>query len=89
MARHLIQAGHDVTVHDARPDAARGPRRPRRPPADTAADCAAAASDALITMLPTPHVVAEVMLGGAGAAAGARSVWIDMSHVHPRRWPGG
>ena len=83
MARHLIHAGHLVTVHDARPEAAAehlalGARR-----ADTPADCARGA-EFLITMLPGPRIVEEVLLrGGAAAALPEGGLWIDMSTSTP------
>ncbi|MFE2068574.1 NAD(P)-dependent oxidoreductase [Streptomyces sp. NPDC059467] len=83
MARHLIHAGHQVTVHDSRPEAAvehlaLGARR-----ADTPAECVADA-ELLITMLPNPRVVEEVLLrGGAAEALPEGALWIDMSTSTP------
>ncbi|MFE7174144.1 NAD(P)-dependent oxidoreductase [Streptomyces sp. NPDC057616] len=83
MARHLIHAGHLVTVHDTRPEAgvehlALGARW-----ADSPADCARDA-EFLITMLPNPRVVEDVLLrGGAAEALPAGALWIDMSTSTP------
>ncbi|MBG0857726.1 NAD(P)-dependent oxidoreductase [Streptomyces spinoverrucosus] len=83
MARHLIHAGHLVTVHDARPEAAVEHLAFGARWADTPADCARDA-EFLITMLPTPRVVEEVLLrGGAAEALPQGALWIDMSTSTP------
>lgn len=81
MARHLIQAGHDVTVHDVNPSAADEHVALGARLAADAFECAAAA-DVLITMLPTPRVVADV-LTAAGPALAPGTLWIDMSTSTP------
>jgi 3-hydroxyisobutyrate dehydrogenase len=83
MARHLIHAGHPVTVHDARPEAAAEHLALGARWADTPADCARGA-EFLITMLPDPRIVEEVMLrGGAAGALPEGALWIDMSTSTP------
>lgn len=81
MARHLIHAGHDVTVHDVRRAAAEEHVALGARWAETPAECAGAA-DVLITMLPTPRIVADVLLA-AGPALAPGSLWIDMSTSTP------
>ncbi|MEV6112844.1 NAD(P)-dependent oxidoreductase [Streptomyces sp. NPDC052109] len=83
MARHLIHAGHLVTVHDARPEAAAEHLALGARWAETPADCAQDA-EFLITMLPDPRVVETVLLrGGAAEALPAGALWIDMSTSTP------
>ena len=84
MSANILAAGHDLVVHDVRADAADGLR---------AAGAAWAASpretgagrDVVITMLPTPRHVADVLLGPEGLLDGlaAGSVWVDMSTSVP------
>jgi 3-hydroxyisobutyrate dehydrogenase len=80
MSRRLAEAGFDLTVFDldvarAAPALERGARL-----AGSAAD-AASGADVLITMLPTPGAVEDVLLGSGGAldALPAGALWIDMS----------
>jgi 3-hydroxyisobutyrate dehydrogenase len=84
MSRRLAVAGLDLTVFDQ--DAARAAPALERG-ALLAASAAAAASEAgvLITMLPTPAAVEEVMLGAGGAleALPSGALWIDMSTSSP------
>ncbi|OXM72640.1 MULTISPECIES: NAD(P)-dependent oxidoreductase [Amycolatopsis] len=83
MARHLIHAGHEVTVHDARPEAAAEHLALGAAWAGSPAECAAAA-EVLITMLPTPRIVEDVLLrGGAAAALEPGALWVDMSTSTP------
>ncbi|WP_329046084.1 NAD(P)-dependent oxidoreductase [Amycolatopsis sp. NBC_01488] len=83
MARHLILAGHDVTVHDARSEAALEHLGLGARWVDDPATCADGA-DVLITMLPTPRVVEDVLLcGGAAEALQPGALWIDMSTSTP------
>jgi len=84
MSANILAAGHDLVVHDVRPDAAAGL---------LAAGAAWAASpretgagrDVVITMLPTPRHVADVMLGPDGLLDGLApgAVWADMSTSVP------
>ncbi|MEU5613416.1 NAD(P)-dependent oxidoreductase [Streptomyces sparsogenes] len=83
MARHLIHAGHLVTVHDTRPEAATEHLALGARWADTPAACATGA-DLLITMLPNPRAVEDVLLrGGAADALPEGALWIDMSTSTP------
>ena len=83
MARHLILAGHQVTVHDVREKAAEEHIALGATWAATPAECAVAA-DFFITMVPTPRVVEDVMLrAGAAAALPEGALWIDMSTSTP------
>jgi 3-hydroxyisobutyrate dehydrogenase len=84
MSRNVLAAGHDLVVHDVRPDAAAGlleagaswAGSPRESGADR---------DVVITMLPGPSQVDEVLLGPGGLLAGlsAGATWIDMSTSVP------
>ena len=84
MSRRLAEAGLDLTVFDL--DAARAAPALERG-ARLAASAAEAAGDAdvLVTMLPTPAAVEEVMLGSGGALASLPdgALWIDMSTSSP------
>ncbi|MEU8486992.1 NAD(P)-dependent oxidoreductase [Streptomyces sp. NPDC048641] len=83
MARHLIQAGHQVTVHDTRPEAAAEHVALGAVWAEIAA-LSASDAEVLVTMLPNPRVVEDVLLRGAVAEAlPAGSLWIDMSTSTP------
>jgi 3-hydroxyisobutyrate dehydrogenase len=84
MSRNVLAAGHDLVVHDVRPDAAAGlleagaswAGSPRESGVDR---------DVVITMLPGPSQVEEVLLGPGGLLAGlsAGDTWIDMSTSVP------
>jgi 3-hydroxyisobutyrate dehydrogenase len=84
MSRRLAEAGLDLTVFDL--DAARAAPALERG-ARLAASSAEAAGDAdvLVTMLPTPAAVEEVMLGSGEALAALPdgALWIDMSTSSP------
>ncbi|MEV7324629.1 NAD(P)-dependent oxidoreductase [Streptomyces sp. NPDC093970] len=83
MARNLIEAGYRLVVHDAREASAAQHTALGATWAATPADCAAKA-DVLITMLPNPRIVEDVMLrGGAAAALPQDALWIDMSTSTP------
>ena len=84
MSRNILAAGHDLVVHDLRQEAA------ARLVDDGAAwagspHAAGAGREAVITMLPGPSSVEQVLLGTRGLLAGmsAGSVWIDMSTSTP------
>jgi 3-hydroxyisobutyrate dehydrogenase len=84
MSANILAAGHDLLVHDVRAEAAVGL---------LAAGAAWAASpretgagrDVVITMLPTPQHVADVLLGPDGLLGGLApgAVWTDMSTSVP------
>jgi 2-hydroxy-3-oxopropionate reductase len=84
MARNLLRAGHTITVHSrtrARVEAlvAAGAGAADSPAA------VAAATDAVVTMLPDTPDVEAVLAGPAGVLAGARPglLAIDMSTIAP------
>ena len=80
MCSHLCEAGFEVSAFDLNPDALEAAREAGAVPASSATDCAQQA-EALITMLPGPAQVEEVLLGSASvlAAMAPRAVLIDMS----------
>jgi 3-hydroxyisobutyrate dehydrogenase len=84
MSRNILAAGHDLVVHDLRREAAAGLV------ADGAAWAASprqagAGRDVVITMLPAPGHVEQVLLGRRGLLGGlaAGAVWVDMSTSVP------
>lgn len=84
MALNVLKGGHDLTVYDRRPQAleplvaagARAAASPRE---------VGAASQIVVTMLPEPQHVEQVVLGDDGIAAGmaAGGIVIDMSTIDP------
>ncbi|MEO6943800.1 MAG: NAD(P)-dependent oxidoreductase [Lacisediminihabitans sp.] len=84
MTRNLQQAGYQLVVNDIRRNAADDLVAGGATWADTAAEVAAT-SDAIITMLPTPKHVSDVVHGPAGILAGIRDggTWVDMSTSVP------
>jgi 3-hydroxyisobutyrate dehydrogenase len=84
MSRNILAAGHDLVVHDLRQDAATDliaggaswAASPRQ---------AGAGREAVITMLPTPRHVQQVLLGPDGLLDGMTqgAVWVDMSTSVP------
>ncbi len=83
MSLNLVKAGHPVTLFDLNKDAARSHLEHGAKWANSSAEVAAAA-DVLITMLPGPRQVEDVMLrGGAAAALRPGSIWLDMSTSSP------
>jgi 3-hydroxyisobutyrate dehydrogenase len=84
MSRNILAAGHDLVVHDLRREAAAGLV------ADGAAwaaspRAAGAGREVVITMLPTPRQVEQVLLGPDGLldALSPGAVWVDMSTSVP------
>ncbi len=84
MSANILAAGHDLVVHDVRPEAAAGLLAAGAAWAGTPRDTGAG-RDVVITMLPTPQHVADVLLGPAGLLDGLApgAVWIDMSTSVP------
>ena len=84
MAQNILKGGHPLTVYDLSPDAvkrltdlgAKSVATPRE---------VGAASDVVVTMLPEPQHVEQVILGPNGVAEGLRAggVVIDMSTIDP------
>ena len=84
MALNIVKGGHELTVYDRSPEAvarlvAAGAK------AAASAREVGAASDIVVTMLPEPQHVEQVVLGEDGIAAGLRpgGVVIDMSTIDP------
>lgn len=84
MTRNLLKAGYELVVHDARPEILDEYAALGATIADSAAAVAATAST-VITMLPTPAIVSEVLNGPDGVLAGLPDggTWIDMSTSVP------
>ncbi|MFZ4894278.1 NAD(P)-dependent oxidoreductase [Plantibacter sp. Mn2098] len=84
MTRNLQQAGFPLVVNDIRHESAADLIAGGAIWADTAAEVAAA-SDVVITMLPTPRHVDAVVNGPTGILAGIADggTWIDMSTSVP------
>jgi 3-hydroxyisobutyrate dehydrogenase len=84
MSGNVLAAGHDLLVHDMRPDAAAGVLAAGAAWADSARQ-AGADRDVVVTMLPGPGQVEEVLLGPTGLLAGlpTGAIWIDMSTSVP------
>lgn len=83
MVSRLARAGHDVVVHDIRPNAAADlPAGSVR----TASSAAAVADEAEIVFcsLPTPPIVRDVVLGANGVASGSKvRIVADLSTTGP------
>jgi 3-hydroxyisobutyrate dehydrogenase-like beta-hydroxyacid dehydrogenase len=84
MSRHVLEAGYSVVVHDARKDAARSlldAGAEWAPTPKTVAETCAV----VITCLPTPQIVEEVVYGAEGLKAGWKSgdIYVDMSTNSP------
>jgi 3-hydroxyisobutyrate dehydrogenase len=79
MARNLVAAGHDVVVTSRTRKDVEGAAWTDSPRA------VAEQADIVITMLPTPAIVEQVLLGPAGVLAGMRTggTWVDMSTSTP------
>jgi 3-hydroxyisobutyrate dehydrogenase len=85
MASHLVRAGFDVTVYDARPEAAAIFVERHGGKGAESLRVLAREADAVITMLPNDRIVREVVLGNDGVAAVLQkgSVVIDMGTSDP------
>jgi len=84
MSRNVLAAGHDLTVHDIRREAAAGLEADGATWAATPRE-AGAGREVVITMLPAPAHVEQVLLGPDGLLSGLApgSIWIDMSTSVP------
>lgn len=84
MARNLAAAGIDITVFDLNKASMEKPVAAGAKAATSAADCVREA-DVVITMLPTPAAIQEVMLGSGGVAEAMKdkALWVDMSTSVP------
>jgi 2-hydroxy-3-oxopropionate reductase len=84
MALHLLSAGFALSVHDLDPARVESVVAAGAASASSAA-AVAEASDVVITMLPTPDAVEDVVLGLEGVLARARpgTLLVDMSTIAP------
>ncbi len=84
MSRNVLAAGHDLIVHDARRAAADEVLRAGASWAPTPRQ-AAAGREIVITSLPTPREVEDVLLGAGRLIDGLEpgSIWVDMSTSTP------
>ncbi len=84
MAQNLLKGGHPLTVYDVSADAVKRLTDLGAKSAATPREVGAA-SDVVVTMLPEPHHVEQVILGPNGVAEGLRAggVVIDMSTIDP------
>jgi len=84
MCRHLLKAGHDLLVHDLSRVAGAALEAAGATWAASPRETAAG-REVVITMLPTPAIVQQVVLGMDGLLSGLApgSVWIDMSTSVP------
>jgi 3-hydroxyisobutyrate dehydrogenase len=84
MAMHVLEAGHTLTVYDARREAA-SPHLGKGAHWAESPMSVAAASEIIFTSLPGPKEVEAVALGEGGVLQGAapESVYIDLSTSSP------
>jgi 3-hydroxyisobutyrate dehydrogenase len=84
MSANILAAGHDLIVHDVRADAAAGLLAAGAAWASSPR-ATGAGRDVVITMLPTPRHVADVLLGPDGLLDGLApgAIWVDMSTSVP------
>jgi len=85
MARNLLAAGYDLVVHDIRREAAAALEASGAVWASTPAEVGASGRDVVLTSLPAPPQVEQVLLGSDGLLAGMApgSVWVDLSTSVP------
>ena len=84
MALNIVKGGHELTVYDRSAEAVKRLTDAGARAAASAREVGAA-SDIVVTMLPEPQHVEQVVLGDDGIAAGLRpgGVVIDMSTIDP------
>jgi 3-hydroxyisobutyrate dehydrogenase len=84
MSANILAGGHDLVVHDVRAEAADGLLAAGASWADSPS-AAGAGREVVITMLPTPRHVADVLLGPDGLLDGLApgATWVDMSTSVP------
>lgn len=84
MSGNVLAAGHDLIVHDAREEAAR-PLLAAGAAWAATPRAAAAGREIVVTSLPAPRDVEDVLLGSGGLLDGLEpgSVWADMSTSVP------
>ena len=85
MALNILKGGHPLTVYDVNPEAIARLTKAGAKAAGSPREVGAA-SDVVVTMLPEPAHVEQVVLGANGVAEGLRKggVVIDMSTIDPR-----
>jgi 4-hydroxybutyrate dehydrogenase / sulfolactaldehyde 3-reductase len=85
MALNILKGGHELTVFDLNPEAVARLVHSGAKPAKTPKDVGAA-SEIVVTMLPEPHHVEQVVLGKDGVAEGLRKggLVIEMSTIDPQ-----
>jgi 3-hydroxyisobutyrate dehydrogenase-like beta-hydroxyacid dehydrogenase len=85
MALNIIKGGHELTVYDLSQEAVARLTRAGAKAAGSPREVGAA-SEVVVTMLPEPQHVEEVVLGPRGVAAGLQpnGVVIDMSTIDPQ-----
>ena len=84
MAKHLLEAGYQVTVYNTNPDKCRDLIEAGAVRAESLKEVAADA-DAVFTMLPTEFIVRDVLLKEGGVAEGAKpgTIFVNSSTVSP------
>lgn len=84
MALNILKGGHELTVYDKSPEAVARLVQAGAKQANTAREVGAA-SDIVVTMLPEPQHVEQVVLGPDGLAEGLRAggIVIEMSTIDP------
>ena len=82
MARHLKDAGHDITVWNRSKAPREAAAKDGLATAATTAD-ALADADVVVTMLANPDVVRHVMLEGGLEEMKSGAIWADSSTVNP------
>jgi 3-hydroxyisobutyrate dehydrogenase-like beta-hydroxyacid dehydrogenase len=84
MALNILKHGHELTVYDKSPEAVARLVQAGAKQAQTAREVGAA-SDIVVTMLPEPQHVEQVVLGPDGLAEGLRAggIVIEMSTIDP------
>ena len=85
MALNILKGGHELTVYDLSREAVARLTQAGAKAAGSPREVGAA-SEVVVTMLPEPHHVEEVVLGPDGIAAGLppNGVVIDMSTIDPQ-----
>lgn len=85
MALNILKGGHELTVYDLSEEAVARLTQAGAKAAGSPREVGAA-SEVVVTMLPEPHHVEEVVLGPDGIAAGLppNGVVIDMSTIDPQ-----
>ena len=80
IAKNMLKAGHELTVYDPRPEATEAIAARGGLVANSASELASQV-EAVLTALPTPPIIKDVMLGNGNVLAAMQpgTVWIDHS----------